>query len=165
MLCVRKMAAGELWQLAELFDYEDFAAEMAQNRLEMETGMLDIFGLYEDERLMGELHVHHASARPHFASPGVRAYLFAFRIRQEAQGKGLGKHLLGRTLEILSREGYREFTVGVEEDNPRAMHLYRRYGFTECISREAETCQGRRYEYLLYLKKLPSQPGSVAVQR
>lgn len=155
MPVVRKMTAEELWQLEELFDYEDFSAEMAQNRREMAAGKLDIFALFDGERLLGELHAHYASEDPLFALPGVRAYLFAFRIRQQEQGKGLGKLLLHQTLEKLAGEGCREFTVGVEEDNPRAMHLYRNAGFTRCISRQEETCQGRRYEYLLLLRTLP----------
>ena len=47
---------------------------------------------------------------------------------------------------------YKEFTIGVEEDNEKAKHIYFKYGFTEAI----DYGKGDEFdptEYTLYLKK------------
>lgn len=48
---------------------------------------------------------------------------------------------------------YCEFTVGVEDDNFRAMHMYRALGFNEFVLRKQEEYQGDWYEYDLYLMR------------
>lgn len=87
-----------------------------------------------------------------FAQKGKRAYLYAFRIHENHQGEGLGKQLLKYVVDNLSQYGYTEFTVGVEDDNERAKHIYQRFGFNKKISRIQEEYQGEKYEYNLYLK-------------
>lgn len=88
-----------------------------------------------------------------FAVRGRRAYLFAFRIREGFQNKGYGTYLLKSVLDALKEKGYCEFTVGVEDDNLRAIHMYRALGFKELLLRRKEEYQGDAYEYNLYLKK------------
>ena len=46
-----------------------------------------------------------------------------------------------------------EFTVGVEDSNEKALHIYRSIGFNEFLLRKQEMYQGDVYEYSLYLKK------------
>ena len=48
---------------------------------------------------------------------------------------------------------YDEFTVGVEDDNHRAIHIYKDFGFNEIIARIHEEYQGEGYDYNLYLNK------------
>lgn len=66
----------------------------------------------------------------------------------------LGKLLMKTVLDTLAAEGYSEFTVGVENDNDRALHIYKSFGFSEIIARKYEEYQGDGYEYNLYLKRL-----------
>ena len=87
-----------------------------------------------------------------FAQKDKRAYLFAYRIHKDFQGKGFGKTLLENTLKELENQGYYEFTVGVEDDNIRARYIYEKYGFNTVISRQKESYQGDSYEYDLLLK-------------
>jgi ribosomal-protein-alanine N-acetyltransferase len=54
------------------------------------------------------------------------------------RGKGLGKLLLKETLNYLSAEGVKKVFLEVEEDNQRALNLYRAFGFKE---------NGRRKNY------------------
>ena len=86
------------------------------------------------------------------AAKGRRVYLYAFRILPEYQGKGLGKYLLNSVIQNLSDMGYSEFTVGVEDDNSKAIHIYKSFGFSEIIARKKEKYQGYAYEYNLYLR-------------
>ena len=53
-------------------------------------------------------------------------------------------------------DGYTEFTVGVEDDNERAIHIYHSMGFNEFLLRKQEEYQGDAYEYNLYLKRTAS---------
>lgn len=87
-----------------------------------------------------------------FAIEGQRAYLYAFRIDKKHQGKGCGKYLLAYVLDYLKAKGYTEFTVGVEDDNVKAIHIYNSFGFNDVIARKTEEYQGDSYEYNLYLK-------------
>ena len=87
------------------------------------------------------------------AIPGRRAYLFAFRVKEDFQNKGYGTYLLKVVLDLLKEKGYSEFTVGVEDDNLRARHIYQEIGFTEFLIRKQEEYQGDSYEYNLYLKR------------
>lgn len=67
---------------------------------------------------------------------------------------GLGKLLMKTVLGALAAEGYSEFTIGVEDDNDRALHIYKSFGFSGIIARKYEEYQGDEYEYNLYLKRL-----------
>ena len=149
---VRLLSANELPRLAELFVYTDFDGMLAEVRRETARGALDVFVVTEAARLLGELRVKYESEDPREAVRGRRAYLFAFRVLPSMQGKGLGKLLLARTLARLAEAGYTEFTIGVEDDNPRARHIYEAFGFTRVIARKSESYQGCSYAYDLLLK-------------
>lgn len=93
------------------------------------------------------------STNRNFAVRDKRAYLFAFRIHKDFQNKGYGKYLLKTVLNMLEESGYSEFTVGVEDDNDRAIHMYQAQGFREFLLRKKEEYQGDKYEYNLYLRR------------
>ena len=79
--------------------------------------------------------------------------MFAFRVREDFQNKGYGTYLLKTVLSVLKENGYYEFTVGVEDGNFRAIHMYQALGFNELLLRKQEEYQGDAYEYNLYLKR------------
>ena len=124
-----------------------------ENTRMIESGTDDIFILLRQDKLLGELHVRYESDDEQEATRDRRAYLYAFRIHKEHQGQGLGKFLLRTVIDSLSEYGYSEFTVGVEDDNSRALHIYQSFGFNEIIARKYEEYQGDGYEYDLYLKQ------------
>lgn len=151
-MTIRPLTLDDLPQLPNLFAYNDPAAALAENARDMQAGVLDIIGLFTSEGLMGELHIKYRSDDPREAQPGSRAYLFAYRIHERLQGRGCGKRLLQWTLDDLARRGYTQVTIGVEDDNPRARHIYAAHGFNRVIARKAETYQGDGYEYDLLLR-------------
>ena len=69
--------------------------------------------MYDNDVLIGELRVKYESDDENFAIRGRRAYLFAFRVREDFQNKGYGTYLLKTVLSVLEENGYYEFTVGV----------------------------------------------------
>lgn len=150
---IEKLEVRDLYILTELFDYNDVEEMIDECTRDIHNGNIDIFVLYDKEILLGELHVMYQSEDERFAVQGRRAYLFAFRVREGFQNKGYGTYLLKAVLASLKENGYSEFTVGVEDDNARAIHMYQSMGFTEFLLRKQEEYQGDAYEYNLYLKR------------
>ena len=153
-LTLRPISASELSALTALFDYNDVPAMIAENTRLIDSGDFSIYLLFEDGELIGELHVTWRSEDPLASIDGQRAYLSAYRIRDDRQGRGLGQYLLRGVIDAIEARGYREITIGVEDDNLRAKHLYRKFGFTEFVERRREAYQGDEYEYDLLLRRI-----------
>ena len=152
-LTIRPIQPDELRRLTALFDYNDVPAMIAENARLIESGDFSIYLLFEGSDLIGEIHVTWRSGDPLAAIDGQRAYLSAYRIREERQGLGYGQHLLREVIRLIEKAGYREITIGVEDDNVRAKHLYRKFGFTEFVARLSECYQGDAYEYDLLMRR------------
>ncbi len=151
---VRAIKSDRLKTLTALFDYNDVEAMIDENRRMIESGAGDIFCLYLMDRLVGELHVSYKSDDKD-KTAGGRAYLSAYRVHEDFQNRGLGKFLLRTVIQRLTASGYSELTMGVEDDNDRAKHIYESFGFTELLARKREEYQGDSYEYNLYLRRSP----------
>lgn len=151
---IRSISTEELHLLFQLFDYNNPNEMIAENTRDINAGSIDIFGLFQEDRLIGELHAAYVHADERFAVRSKRAYLFAFRIHKDFQEKKYGQLLMNKVICILENKGYSEFTIGVEDDNETALHIYSKLGFTQLIGRIREAYQGDSYEYGLYLKAL-----------
>ena len=150
---IEKLAVNDLHILTQLYEYNNVEQMITECSQDIQNGVIDIFVLYKNDVLIGELHVMYESNDENYAVRGRRAYMFAFRVREDFQNKGYGTYLLKNVLAILKGNGYREFTVGVEDDNFRAFHMYQTLGFDELLLRKQEEYQGDAYEYNLYLKR------------
>ncbi len=153
-MTIRKLKIEELPLLTQLFDYNDVDDMIVQNTEEMQNERVAIFCIFQEEKLLGELHVCYESEDIMVAERDKRAYLFAFRVHKDYQGRGIGTRLLEQVMDELMEKGYREFTVGVEDDNDRARHMYQKQGFIASIARKRESYQGDSYEYDLLLKNV-----------
>ena len=115
---------------------------------------LDIFVIEEDNTFIAELTINYVSHDLKSETiPNKRVYLEAFRVDKNHQGQGLGQALIAETIQILESEGYTEFTIGVEDDNETAKHIYFKHGFTEAIDKGT----GNEFDpskYTLYLKNI-----------
>lgn len=94
MHIVRKLKTTELSLLTQLFNYKNVDEMIAENTRDIETGIIDIFALFDGDKIIGELRVKYISNDNRFAEKGKRAYLYAFRVHKKYQGKGLGNFLL-----------------------------------------------------------------------
>lgn len=150
---VEKLAVHDLYILSELFKYNNVEQMISECTRNIQAGVIDIFVLHDKNTLIGELRVRYESDDENYSIRGRRAYMYAFRIREEFQNRGYGTYLLKTVLSILEETGYSEFTVGVEDDNYRAIHMYQTLGFNELLLRKREEYQGDSYEYNLYLKR------------
>lgn len=151
---VKTLSVRDIPILTVLFKYKNVNEMIAENTRDIENATIDIFALFDRDKIIGELRVKYISDDNRFAEKGKRAYLYGFRIHKKHQSKGLGKFLLENVLNLLQEKGYNEFTVGVEDDNTRARYMYEKYGFTETIAKIKERYQGDCYEYDLLLKRI-----------
>lgn len=152
-MTIEKFTVNDLCILTELFEYNNVEQMISECTHDIQNGIIDIFVLYDRAVLVGELRVMYESDDENYAIRDRRAYMFAFRIREGFQNKGYGTYLLKTVLDALKEKGYCEFTVGVEDDNLRAIHMYQALGFNKFLLRKQEEYQGDAYEYNLYLKK------------
>ncbi len=151
-LVIKKLESHQLLLLMTLHEYNDPDEMIIKNSQRIDSGEIDIFCMFLNNVVIGELRVMYAHKEKRFSVKGKRAYLYAFRVREDCRGKGFGKKLMEYVLGILKENGYSEFTIGVEDDNKTAFDMYKAFGFDTLISREKEEYQGDFFEYNLYLK-------------
>lgn len=154
-MIIKKILKEEFINLKELFPgNEELWIKYKNQRLkQFDNEEIDIYVIKEDEKFIGELTVNYVSHDLKSETiPNIRVYFEAFRIDKKYQGKGLGQKLIEYTINDLKEKGFKEFTIGVEEDNEKAKHIYLKYGFIEAI----DYGKGDEFdpsEYTLYLKK------------
>ena len=149
----RKINLEELEKLKNLYVYENFEEIKKQIIDDISNGIKDIYVITENENLIGEITVTYKSDLPNETIPDIRVYLSAFRVHKDYQDQGLGQKLLKYVISELENKGITEFTVGLEDDNENAKHIYEKFDFTEIIDRGEETVKGRTYQYNLLLRK------------
>ena len=81
----------------------------------------------------GELHIFWNSSDKDEADGARRAYLCAFRIRPDLQGKGLGRMLMMRTIDRVRERGFKEVTIGVLQEQTTLQEMYARWGLAEPV--------------------------------
>lgn len=153
-MIIRKLKIEEADNLKYLFKHRNF--EIYKNNVirEIENNIRDIYIIMiDDNKFIGEITVHYKNKSEKETISNIRVYLSAYRILKEYQGKGFGQELLKYVIEDLEQKGYTEFTIGVEDDNENAIHIYNKFGFNELVARLREKYEDNTYEYNLYLRK------------
>lgn len=156
---MKKKKKKKFDKLHNLFpDHEQMWAKYRDMRLkEFDNKEIDVYVIERDHAFIGELTIHYTSqALASETIPGQRVYLQAFRLDKKYQGLGLGQKLIQYALSDLEQQGYTEFTIGVEEDNEKAKHIYFKFGFTEAIDRGC----GDEFDpsdHTLYIRKVPME--------
>lgn len=152
----RKIKVEEFEKLKELFPDNDEMWIKYKNKQikQFENQEIDVFVIENNEDFIGEITVNYKSNELETETiPNIRVYLEAFRVDKKYRGQGLGQKLINYCINYLNNIGYTEFTIGVEEDNEIAKHIYFKLGFNEAIDKghgnEFDPC-----EYTLYLKNI-----------
>ena len=154
-MIIRKILKEEFIKLKKLFPGDDelWIKYKKQRLQQFDNKEIDIYVIEDEEKFIGELTVNYISHDLKTETiPNIRVYFEAFRTDKKYQGKGLGQKLIEYTINDLKEKGFKEFTIGVEEDNERAKHIYFKHGFTKAI----DYGKGDEFdptEYTLYLKK------------
>ncbi len=96
----------------------------------------DTYVIEENDKIIGEVSINYVCHDlPTEAIESQRVYFQAFRLDKEHQGMGLGQRLIQFVLDDLEGKGYTEFTIGVDDDNEVAKHIYFKFGFTEEVDK------------------------------
>jgi ribosomal protein S18 acetylase RimI-like enzyme len=154
-MIIRKILKEEFIKLKDLFPgNEELWIKYKEQRLkQFDNKEIDIYVIQDGEKFIGELTVNYISHDLKAETiPNIRVYFEAFRTDKKYQSKGLGQKLIEYTINDLNEKGFKEFTIGVEEDNEKAKHIYFKYGFTKAI----DYGKGDEFDptdYTLYLKK------------
>lgn len=152
----RKVLLQEFDKLFDLSpDKDDLWIKYKEKRIkEIINNESDTYVIEYNERFIGEITVNYVSHNlPTEAIQNQRAYLQAFRIDKEYRRKGLGQKLIQYVMKDLENRGYTEFTIGVEDSNEIAKHIYSKLGFTEKID-EGHGDEFDPSDYTLYLRKV-----------
>ena len=151
----RKIEKYEFDKLQKLFpdDNHKWSKYRIKRLEQFDVFDIDIYVIEYNNEFIGEVSVNYSNHELETETiPGVRVYFEAFRLLEKYQGLGLGQKLLDYALNDLAKVGYTEFTIGVEDDNEVAKHIYSKLGFTKLIDHG----KGNEYDldgYNLYLKK------------
>ena len=86
-----------------------------------------------------------------YTIPGRRVYVSRMIVKKEFRNQGVGAAVLSFLTEKAKAMGFEEMTVGVDKDNANALHLYRKFGFTEVLFDGADE-YGDYYKLLKRIK-------------
>ncbi len=70
---------------------------------------------------------------PDYTIPDKRIYVSRMIVKKEYRNRGIGSEILEFLIAKAKEMGYSEMTIGVDKDNVNALHLYKKYGFTEVL--------------------------------
>ena len=118
-------------------------AETLLRSVTMRNGSESCFAVIENGRAAAHVGILHEAADPSMTVPGRRVYIFGLETVPEYRNMGLATLLLQYIFSVYESSGIREFSIGVENKNTTAKHLYEKLGF-----RKLETREG----YMLLLK-------------
>ncbi|WP_425448923.1 GNAT family N-acetyltransferase [Dethiothermospora halolimnae] len=116
----------------------------------------------ESKKLIGELYIFWDSEDKDEANGVNRAYLCAFRIEKDYQGRGLGSKLMKKVIKRIEEKGFNEITIGVDDNDEKLINMYNAWGFdthikTTTIDYHNVDDAGNPLKddpYRIYLKKL-----------
>lgn len=150
----RKIRIEEFIKLKELFPNSEKMWNKYKNKRikQLKKQEIDVIIIEDNKKFIGEITINYKSHQLEAETiPNKRVYLEAFRVDKKYQGQGLGQKLINYCIDYLTNIGYTEFTIGIEDDNKIAKHIYSKLGFNYAIDEghgdEFDPC-----EYTLYLK-------------
>ena len=85
-----------------------------------------------------------------YTIPNKRVYVSRMIVKKEYRNRGIGSTILEFLINKAKAMGFSEMTIGVDKDNINALHLYRKYGFTEVLFDGAD----EHGEYLKLMKRI-----------
>ncbi len=87
---------------------------------------------------------------PDYTISGKRVYVSRMIVKKEYRNRGIGSEILEFLIKKAKEMGFSEMTIGVDKDNVNALHLYRKFGFTEVLFDGAD----EHGEYFKLMKRI-----------
>lgn len=119
-------------------------------REEIATGNRLVFIYKINGEFVGEGALVIDTGDPDYTLPDKRVYVSRMIVKKEYRNRGIGSEILEFLIRKAKEMGFSEMTIGVDKDNENALHLYRKYGFTEVLF-DGEDEDG---EYFKLMKKI-----------
>ncbi len=85
-----------------------------------------------------------------YTIPDKRVYVSRMIVKKEYRNRGIGSEILAFLINKAKEMGYSEMTIGVDKDNANALHMYRKFDFTEVLFDGAD----EDGEYYKLMKKI-----------
>ena len=105
--------------------FEEVAPDAAEMAARMASPLHPWLVAADDDRVMG-----YASCSPYHRRPAYRWTVeTSIYLASEAQGRGLGRELLSRLIELLVTQGYVTAIAAIALPNPASIALHERLGF------------------------------------
>ncbi len=102
-------------------------------REEIVSGNRIVFVYKINDEFIGEGALVLDAGDPDYTIPGKRVYVSRMIVKKEYRNQGIGSAILDFLIKKVKEMGFSEMTIGVDKDNVNALHLYRKYGFTEVL--------------------------------
>lgn len=102
-------------------------------RQEIASGNRLVFVYEIGKKFIGEGALVLETGDPDYTIPGQRVYVSRMIVKKEHRNQGIGSTILTFLIEKAREMGFREMTIGVDKDNANALHLYKKFGFTEVL--------------------------------
>lgn len=119
-------------------------------REEIVSGNRIVFIYKINGEFIGEGALVFDTGDPDYTIPNKRVYVSRMIVKKEYRNCGIGSELLNFLIKKAKEKGYSEMAIGVDKDNENALHMYRKFGFTEVLFDGAD----KDGEYYKLLKRL-----------
>ncbi|MCL2633174.1 MAG: GNAT family N-acetyltransferase [Oscillospiraceae bacterium] len=150
---IKQLPLERFSELNKLFDMTPHPEFAETRRNNLATGQEICLIAELGGKLAGEINIMFKNDNlPEAIIQNRRAYLFALRVHEAAQGLGIGTILISEAIEACNKRGYIEQTIGVEPDNEPALHIYKSAGFKPFITGLKEDEFGKEITFDLLLR-------------
>mgnify|MGYP002542872152 CR=1 FL=1 len=103
---------------------------------------------------VGELHLRWKDEDAQLADGKETAYLLAFRVEPDYQGKGIGKQIMQRVLQRAVERGIYKINIGVDEEEEKNLRMYQKWGFDKKVAESSFIDNGQIYPFSVYQKNM-----------
>lgn len=117
---------------------------------EIASGNRQVFIYKINGEFIGEGALVFNTGDPDYTIPDRRVYVSRMIVKKEYRNRGIGSEILEFLIKKAKESGFSEMTIGVDKDNVNALHLYRKYGFTEVLFEGAD----ENGEYYKLMKRI-----------
>jgi len=140
---IRPVIDQDLGSLVRIFracwniSYRDLISENVREAMDIEAATKLLTNAVNPKPGRAALIATESEVGLGFASFGIdaddesRGHLFSLYVSPESEGKGVGSKLLADLINALTQAGKEEITLWVFKENPTAIGLYRKFGFSE----------------------------------
>lgn len=119
-------------------------------RQEIVSGDRLVFVYKINGEFIGEGALVFDTSDPDYTISGKRVYVSRMIVKKEYRNRGIGSEILEFLIKKAKEMGFSEMTIGVDKDNVNALHLYRKFGFTEVLFDGAD----EHGEYFKLIKRI-----------